>query len=262
MAPHVDILDEPERLKAPLASSIALHVSVAVAVTFLSIWEGHRPSWGDSHPGGGSSMIVNVVGQVPLPSHGGVVNPVANDTKSQVPEPKPDKLQRTKVAEAEPDAIPLQSRAQPKKPSRTESSVNKYRERQLDNPNQLYSQEGQRLVSPMVGMAGSGGVGVGQGSPFGDRFGYYVDILKQKIAQNWRTGDLDPRIHSAPPAILTIIIRRDGSVSKVRLAQTSGNFALDTSAQRAVADAAPFPPLPAGFDRNEASIEIWFQLQR
>jgi TonB family protein len=103
---------------------------------------------------------------------------------------------------------------------------------------------------------------VGHGSPLGDRFGYYVDILKQKVAQKWRTGDVDPRIRSAPPAIVTFTIRRDGSISGVRIEQTSGNFALDASAQRAIADASPFPPLPAAFEKNDVSIEFWFQLQR
>ncbi len=262
MAAHVDILDEREPLKGSLAGSLALHFSVAAAVMVISMTRGRRDYWGDATPGGGSSMVVNVVGQVPLPSRGGVVNPVANDTKSEVPEPKPDTVKRTKVIEPEPDAIPLQSRNAPKKPSRKESSINTYRAKQIDRPNQLYSQEGQALVTPMVGMAGSGGVGVGHGSPLGDRFGYYVDMLKQKVAQKWRTGDVDPRIRSAPPAIVTFTIRRDGSISSVRLEQTSGNFALDASAQRAIADAAPFPPLPAAFDKNDVSIEFWFQLQR
>ena len=262
MAPHVDILDEPEPLKGPLAGSIILHVSVAVAVTMLTVWEGNRPHWGDRNSGGGSSMIVNVVGQVPLPSHGGPVNPVANDTKSEVPEPKPEKVKQVKVPEVEPEAIPIPTRKAQKRPSRKESSVNTYRRTQIDRPNQLYSQEGQALSTPMVGMAGSGGVGVGRGSPFGDRFGYYVDIVKQKVGQKWRTGEIDPRVRSAPPAILTFVIHRDGSVTNVRVEQTSGNLALDLSAQRAVADAAPFPPLPAAFDRNDVSIEFWFQLQR
>ncbi len=260
--PHVDILDEPEPLKGPLAGSIALHISVALALTLVSVIGGRREYWGDRNSGGGSAMIVNVVGQVPLPSHGGVVNPVANDTQSEVPEPKPDKVQQTKVKEPEPEAIPLPSRTAPKKPSRRESSLNTYRAKQIDRPNQLFSQEGQALSSPMVGMAGSGGVGVGRGSPFGDRFGYYVDLLKQKVAQKWRTGDVDPRIRTAPPAVVTFNIRRDGSIDGIRLAQTSGNLALDLSAQRAIQDAAPFPPLPAAFDKNEVSIEFWFQLQR
>ncbi len=262
MAPHVDILDETEPLKRPLVGSLALHFSLAATVVLVSVSSGHREYWGDATPGGGSSMVVGVVGHVPLPSRGGVVNPVANDTKSEVPEPKPDTVKRTKVLEPEPDAIPLQGRHAQKKPSRRETSINTYRAKQIDNPNQLYSQEGQALVTPMIGMVGSGGVGVGRGSPFGNRFGYYVDMLRQKVAQKWRTGDVDPRIRSAPPAIVTFTIRRDGSISSVRVEQTSGNFALDASAQRAIADAAPFEPLPAAFDRNEVSIEIWFQLQR
>ncbi|HUJ21562.1 MAG TPA: TonB family protein [Bryobacteraceae bacterium] len=260
--PHLDILDQPESLRNPLAGSLALHASVAAFIVFFSTYVGPHSYWGSNTPGGGSAMVVNVVGQVPLPSRGGIVNPVANDTKSEVPEPKPDKIQRTKVKEPEPDAIPLRSRATPKKPSRVESSTNLYRARQIDRPNQLYSQEGQALVSPMVGQTGSGGVGVGRGSPFGDRYGFYVDILRQKVAQHWRTGDVDPRIRSAPPVIVTFSIRRDGTISGVRVAQTSGNLALDLSAQRAIADAAPFPALPAGYTGNDVGIEFWFELKR
>jgi protein TonB len=259
---HVDILDQSEPLGKPLAGSVALHVSVFTAVVVSSLLGGKRDYWGDRNPGGGSSMVVNVVGQVPLPARGGAVNPVANDTKSEVPEPKPDTVQKTKVKEPEPDAIPIQSRNAPKKPSPKASSINKYRAQQVDRPNQLYSAEGQALSSPLVGIAGSGGVGVGRGSPFGDRFGYYVDLLKQRVAQKWNTGDVDPRIRSAPPAIVTFTIRRDGSIGSVRLAQTSGNLALDLSAQRAIADASPFPPLPAAFDKNDVSIEFWFELKR
>lgn len=260
---HVDILDQPESLGGPLARSLALHGFVFAGLVLFSWLEAHNVvSWGDRNPGGGSSMVVNVVGQVPLPSRGGTVNPVANDTRSEVPEPKPEKVAKSIVKEPEPDAIPLKSRAAPKKPSPKAASINKYREKQVDRPNQLYSSEGQALSSPMVGIAGSGGIGVGRGSPFGDRFGYYVDLLRQKVAQKWRTGDVDPRIRTAPAVIVTFSIRRDGSVRGVSLAQTSGNPALDLSAQRAIADAAPFPPLPAGYDKNEVSIEFWFELKR
>jgi len=48
----------------------------------------------------------------------------------------------------------------------------------------------------------------------------------------------------------------------VMIVQSSGNRTLDYSAQRAIYLASPFPPLPAGFERDEARIEIWFQLKR
>src|SRR6185503_5681420 len=114
----------------------------------------------------------------------------------------------------------------------------------------------------MIGQACSGGIGVGRGSPFGDCFGYYIDLLRQEVAQRWRTSDVDPPVRPAPPAILTFYIRRDGTVHDVRVVHTSGNLALDLSAQRAIADAAPFPPLPNGFSGNEVSIEFWFELKR
>ena len=262
MAPHVDILDEQEPLKGPLVGSIVLHVSIAVMLTLVATLHGHHEYWGDNTTGGGDPMLVNIVGRVPLPSHSGTVNPVANDTTSEVPEPKPDKVQRSKVVEPEPDAIPLQSRKQPKKPSPRDTSVNSYRAKQIDRANQLYSREGQALVSPMIGTPGSGGVGFGNASPFGNRFGYYADLLRQKVAEKWRTGDIDPRIRTAPPVVVTFTIRRDGSAYAIRVEQPSGNFALDLSAQRAISDAAPFPPLPAQYEKNEVSIEFWFRLQR
>lgn len=261
MVSNVHILDQPDSLKGPFASSVVLHVSAFVLIALLSVTS-RTPPWGDSHPGGGSAMLVGVVGQVPLPAHSGKVNPVANDTESQVPEPKPEKVQRTKVEEPDRNAVEIPSRHAIKKPSPKATSVNKYRAQQIDQPNQLYSTAGQALTSPMMGLAGSGGIEVGRGSPFGDRYGYYVDLLRQKVAQKWRTTDVDARIRTAPPAIVTFKIRRDGSVYGTRIAQSSGNLAIDLSAERAIADAAPFPPLPAGFDKSEVPIEFWFELKR
>ena len=114
----------------------------------------------------------------------------------------------------------------------------------------------------MIGQIGSGGVGVGLGSPFGNRFGNYVTILRQRVAEKWHTGDVDPRIQSAPRVIVTFDLMRDGSVRNVRIAQSSGNTALDYSAQRAIYDASPFPPLPPAYERNDAVIEFWFELRR
>ena len=114
----------------------------------------------------------------------------------------------------------------------------------------------------MVGQTGSGGVGVGIGSPFGNRFGNYVTVLRQRISEKWRTGDVDPRIRTAPRVIVTFDLLRGGTVRDVRIAQPSGNNVLDYSAQRAIYDASPFPPLPGGYERSDAVIEIWFELRR
>jgi protein TonB len=190
------------------------------------------------------------------------VNPLANDTESSVPQapPKPKPVER--ATEPEPDAIPLKSRSPQKKPAPKAASRDQFRVPGSERANQLSSSSGQALTSPMIGMTGSGGIGVGTGSPFGSRFGYYVDLLRQRVGEKWRTTDVDPRVQTAPPVVVTFTIHRNGSVSGVRIAQRSGNAVLDTSAQRAIYDAAPLPPLPAGFERDSATIEFWFQLRR
>ena len=43
---------------------------------------------------------------------------------------------------------------------------------------------------------------------------------------------------------------------------TSGNFQLDQSAQRAIIQSNPLPALPREFERDVATIEFWFALQR
>jgi protein TonB len=263
MAPHVDILDERESLRRSFYGSVALHLGVTAAIAAYALL-GNRPRvlWGDANSLGGGAMTVGVVKQIPLPSRAGLVNPLANDTESSVPAapPKPKPVER--APDPEPDAIPIKSRSPQKKAASKAASRSQYRVPGSERANQLSSSDGQALTSPMVGMTGSGGIGVGTGSPLGSRFGYYVDLLRQRVGEKWRTSDVDPRVQTAPPVVVTFTIHRNGSVSGVRIVQRSGNPILDTSAQRAVYDAAPLPPLPAGFERDSATIEFWFQLRR
>jgi protein TonB len=265
MTPHADILDQPEPLGKSLAGSVALHISVAAAL-LTSTWIGRRlpVEWGDINGGGMGSVAVNVVPRIPMPGRSGPINPVANDTESVVPTPPPKAKPRAKAEAPEPNAIAIKSRNAEKKASRAASAPNKFREQQQDLPNQLYSTSGQAVVSPMYGMTGGGGVGIGTSSPFGAQFGWYVNLLRDQVARNWRTSDLDPRLRTAPQVWVTFTIRRDGSVTpgSVKITQRSGNPALDYSALRAILDAAPFQPLPPQFQRNEVEIEFRFELRR
>jgi periplasmic protein TonB len=261
--PHADILDQADSLNKPLLGSVALHAAIfGTLLLWGVVLSGPRESWGDANSGGPGSISINVVNKIPLPTRSGLVNPLANPTESAVPTPPPAAKPKTQAPPEEPDAIPIKSRTKPKPSEVARSAQNNWRAKQLDRPNQLYSAAGQALVSPLMGQLGSGGVGVGQGSPFGNRFGNYVMILRQKVAEKWHANDVDPRIHTLPPAIVTFDLLRDGSVRNVHVAQTSGNPALDYSAQRAIYDASPFPGLPAAYERDAATIEFWFELRR
>ena len=168
------------------------------------------------------------------------------------PEPKPRVQPDTK-------AIPLKSHITERKPKREYSPPNKYREQQKDAPNQVYSEHGQMMSNPMYGVRGGGGVGVGDNSPFGTQFGWYAQLLIEQVGQHWQTAGLDPRSNVAS---VMFTIHRDGSVTGVRVAQSSGNSATDFSAQRAVFDAQrSFPSLPPQFQRNEVTVTLQFTLK-
>jgi protein TonB len=261
MAPHTDILDERDSIRTPFAASLGLHGSLVAAALISGYLSGRgRVSWGDPNAFGGGSVGINVVKQIPLPSRGGEVSRVANDTESAVPAPPAERSKPVRAArQAAKDAIAIKGRPEPAPRKRFSKGGSFLKE---EAPNQVYSASGRALASPMIGQTGSGGVGVGTGTPFGNRFGAYVDLLRTRVAEKWRTNDVDARIQTAPPVIVTFTIRRNGSTANVRVVQRSGNTLLDDSAQRAIYDASPFPPLPAGYERDDATIEFWFQLKR
>ena len=266
MMPHVDILDQREGLIRFWLGSLALHLAVAGALIFYGVsGHGRRDQWGDPFGGGLGSVSVNVVSHIPLPSRSGPINPVANDTESAVPTPPPKPKAAEKAKAPEPDAIAIKSRNATKRQARAASAQDKWRAKQQYESNQGYSTAGQALNTPLLGMTGGGGVNVGHGtSPFGDRFGYYAEILKTTLARNWNKSDIDPRLRNAPVVVVAFTITKNGAVpaNSVRVVQRSGNAALDYSAMRAVYDSSPFPPLPQGFERNEAFIEFEFELKR
>ena len=104
--------------------------------------------------------------------------------------------------------------------------------------------------------------GSGNNSPFGTQFGWYANLLCEQGGAALADQRVDPR-NSRKPAVVTFTIRRDGSVTgTVRASTQAAAIAtLDISAQRAILDAAPFPPLPPQFPRSEAEVELRFSLK-
>ncbi len=256
---HIDLLAQHERLGRPFAGSVLLHASVISVALFWSVIGGRPPErWGDPLATGGV-VGVTPVANIPLPPRPGVINPVANDTVSQTPQ-APSKAKPAKRAQEREDAIPLPGRETKKK---QQAAASRRRQADVeDRPSQLYSDAGRALVSPLLGKPGSGGVGVGSGTPLGDRFGAYAALLQRLVAERWNTSGVDSRLRSAPPVIVRFTILRDGTIRDVRLQTSSGNQALDLSALRAIYDLGKAPELPRAYEYNEAHIQFWFELKR
>lgn len=259
---HVEVLEERDSLRNPLLGSIVVHGIVFGAIAAsMFIQPGQAEQWGDPNSaGGGTAVGVTAVKSIPLPSRSGPLQRLANDTQSQVPSPpkaEPKKASRRD----EPDAIALKTKGAKQRASSSRYSPRTAPEEQ--HSNQLYSSAGQAAVSPIFGMApGSGGVGVGSNTPFGTRCGAYAALIRDRVARQWRTDQVDARIRTLPAAIVTFELQSSGQVGRIRVTQSSGNRSLDYSAERAIIQASPFEPIPAMCGGSAVTIDFWFQLQR
>lgn len=254
---HPHVLEEQQPLGKHFATALFIHAAVITAL-FVSIVSSSRiPEFGSQQPSPGS-IGVTLVKTIPIPAKEGRVNPVASDTKSVVPNAPPQKKEKVKAPPPDPKAIQIPSRNATRKPQPEQAARYTYRPQDI-LPNQVTSSTPEALKSPNIGMQGNNGIGLGQNSTLGMRFGYYIDLMRQRIGNKWNTAGLpvDRRV-----AVVTFTILRDGTVRDPRVAQSSGNYALDTSAVRAVLEASPLPPLPPNFEKDSASVELSFQVMR
>lgn len=258
MPQHADILDERDSLGGPFVQSVLLHAAIAGALVLSSIQFQHsRQVWGSTNTGAGTAVAINSVKTIPLPARVGKINPVANDTESQVPQataPKPEPKTQVEIPDK---AIPIKSKLAKKQPR---PEVSRTYHPKFIPENQLLSRIGQAAVSPMFEKPGAGGVGVGPNNTFGNQFGAYASLVVQRVTEKWDTTGLAGL--SLPIVVVSFDILRNGNIKNPQIVQRSGNSTLDYSALRAVSDAAPFPTLPAEYSSSSAHVELQFQLQR
>jgi periplasmic protein TonB len=97
-----------------------------------------------------------------------------------------------------------------------------------------------------------------QDRTFGARFAYYVRGVNAKVAQNWYTGEADPRASLGKSVTIVFDINGEGVPSNARIETASGSPTLDLSAMRAVQRVDGFGPLPQG---NHITVEYTFHFQ-
>lgn len=258
MAEPIDILDERDPIGLPFVGALLMHVAVVTLAVVGWYWMNrHRENFGDVHPAGGPAYDVSPVHNIPIPKNQAPPNPVANDTQSTVPT-MPAK-QDTAKREPPPDKNAVEIPDKQKK--QTQQPLHQQQYMQPAPKNQVYSHNQTAVSNPMYGgPQGSGQVGIGPNSPLGNRLGWYAEIVRQRIAQNWLTNGLDARSQSQP-AIVSFYIMRDGTVRNPQIAQSSGNPNIDNTALRAVYQSNPLPQLPAQITESYISAQFTFNLR-
>jgi TonB family protein len=98
----------------------------------------------------------------------------------------------------------------------------------------------------------------GPGVPTGTDTGgdWYLAAVQQKI---WVLWNQQIKAGMTQPVTVSFTIQADGTVTDIRVVQSSGALLLDRAAQRAIDSAAPFGPLPKDYGTNRITIEGIFK---
>lgn len=80
----------------------------------------------------------------------------------------------------------------------------------------------------------------------------YMAKVQRRITRKWRP----PLSDYSTKVVVNYIIKKNGDLGKYSITESSGNSRMDVSATEALQKAAPFPPLPSGY--NDDTLEVKF----
>ncbi len=268
-----------ESLRGSLVASVVFHIGLAVAgVLYVTININRGPSWG-SHFQKGSAVHVNMVPTLPgvplprpmieTPNPVQTENPELYKAPPQPPQPPPpNAIQIPRFKALEKPLPPLRTKAKPKVVLQRQAQllVNKRIQKQpmIPPPNAVLTRQGgaPQINYGQPAVTQSGNVAVGTASNFGNLYGWYVEAVRNRVSSNWLLSLVDPRILSARRVYVEFDILSNGTITNVKLTQSSGIPEVDRSAERAVIASSPLAPLPQTYTKSSVHVNFYFDFHR
>jgi TonB family protein len=230
--------------------------AVVLAMFVLFADEVHRRAADDER-----TVMTISLGGAPGPRSGGMT-PLAGRPVQQVVPEAPPKAEPVRPPAPRPPAMVLPEKAAVKPAPKTvpakpapESSprAEPTRGTALQSGNAV-AQTGAQGLS--FGLSTGGGGGTGGEIDLGNFCcPDYLSTMLDLIQRNWNS-----RQQVAGDAAVKFTIRRDGTVTDVELARSSGYAVLDLAAQRAIA-MTRLPPLPRAYTNPQLTVTLTFQYQ-
>jgi periplasmic protein TonB len=249
-------------LKKYVFRSVIFHVLLCAAVLSASYLERRGAGWGGvgGQLGGTKVNLVSSAG-IPMPRESAVTESKAVDpTKSlhkEDPKPLPPEPQTA--------ATPIQKfeKEKPLPPSRkTRTLENKTVEADNAVPGHGGTPDLPTGFSQTPGPSSGTSVQGQGGGDFGGRYPWYVDAVRTRVQQSWDQSTIEPAVRAARRAhtVVTFRINANGSISNIRVSQSSGNSSMDYSAQRALQSIDAFRPLPNDYMGTYVDVTFDFDL--
>jgi len=249
-------------LRSYVIYSVVFHALLTVAVLSASFLERRGNSWGGvgGNLGGTKVNLVSTAG-IPMPKESVVtdskaVDPTKGLHKEEPPKPPEPKTDATKIPK-----FTKEKPLPPSRPSRTLENKTPVHDNDINygkggNPDLPTGYTQNPGASSGVETKGQGG------GDFGARYPWYVDSVRTRIRNAWDQTTIEPGVRAARRAhtVMTFRINADGTISNIRLFQTSANQSMDYSAQRALMSLGSVNRLPNDYIGSYVDVTFDFDL--
>ncbi|MEM7480313.1 MAG: TonB family protein [Acidobacteriota bacterium] len=232
----------PRLPRSALVAAIALHASVAL-IAFIA------PRWGQAKAKPIEFVPIRLVPARALGSEVAPRNPpqaAPERPKPAEPEPTPPE---PAPAPPEPKPEPRATPDPPPKAAQNPPATKPTSEPPPPTPPQ--QRRGSAQGNPLGTTADLGASVAGVDNP-NFTYTYYLDRMLRLIEGQWRRPSTDQGVET----VVYFRIQRDGSIRDLDVSKPSGSSAFDLAGLRAVQNAAPFPPLPAGYRNDSLGVNL------
>ena len=236
-----------------------MHGLIAAAVVASALLFHHRTSnWGENASNAGA-IQATMVSSIPLPPTQRTLD--TGVLTSEAPSPAPVTAKEKTEPPPSPNEVAIPEKIKPPKVAdKPTPTPPKHVQPVTPPPTKAVTGEtaGIRIAQSTLELKnGTSSVSI-QDRSFGERYAYYVNIVNNKVSQNWYKSEADPIASMDKSTTILFDIDRDGVPSNIRIETRSGSPSLDLSAQRAVQRVDGFGPLPSG---NRITVEFTFHFR-
>lgn len=228
------------------ASLLAHALAVTVVVLLPADW---RLSRGSATP---RDVMFVSLGGTPGPRSGGMTPIDARPIQRVVPLPDPKRPEPVRPPASKSPAMTV---PEPKaRPLRSQPPVTGPQER----TGTARAETGATRGTGFGGLTTGGGGGTGGYVEAGNFCcPEYLGTMVSMISKSWNQFQQVPG-----ETVMKFAIRRDGRITGVEIEKSSGYFALDSAAQRALLVTAQLPELPAAYPEPQLVVHLSFQYKR
>jgi protein TonB len=246
---------QDDQFRRGVIGAIALHVLIAAAFIAVALIADHTSShWGEDASSVGA-IQASMVSAIPLPQKYKPVDKSVLAPEHVSPAPVPPPKEAVAPPPRDTDIL-VKSKTQPTKLGPiAQPAPPKHPQPTPPTAKATTGESATQLPESITQLKNGTATATVQDRTFGNRYAYYVQIVSQKVAQNWYTTEADPRASQGKRTTLLFNIERDGTPANVRVLTPSGSPTLDTSTLRALQRIDTFGPLPAG---NQITVEYTF----